>query len=221
MSGGAPGGQRRAAAGTPRCGLKGEHRRGGGTSRFLGCLAVLGVVAVMSPSPAAAYNQQPGDNVAVVDNSDSASPRVTASTVTSDNYGPRVENGNVAVARSHDCTGCRTVAVAVQMLLVEGATTYFAPQNGAGAVNVRCVRCQTFAYAFQYVVDPGHPVQLSDAGQGQVTRIERQIASVARSSASFPEMRAQLDQLTSELAGVVSGDLQSAGRSTRDARESD
>ena len=124
--------------------------------------------------------------------------------------GPTVANDNEAVAYA-SCTDCRTVAAAVQIVLVEGPTNDFRPTNVALALNEGCVRCATFAFARQVVLSPGTHVEIGEQAEVQIQGIQGQISAVAASAESFPDMTADLDGLTEQLVAVVQGEVQRAG----------
>src|SRR2546421_3823146 len=63
-----------------------------------------------------------------------------------------VEPVNAAIAYS-SCNGCQTLAVALQINLMESNVTTFQPQNVALAVNYQCFHCITIADAIQYNLD--------------------------------------------------------------------
>jgi putative peptide zinc metalloprotease protein len=65
--------------------------------------------------------------------------------------GRPVTNTNSAFALAH-CTGCTTVAVSFQVVLVVGESRTIAPINVADAKNVGCPACVTTAIADQIVV---------------------------------------------------------------------
>lgn len=153
------------------------------------------------------------NNLVEVTNSNSAQPAVgTGVALAYDGPGAAVTDENLAYAQSSDCTGCRTVAVAVQVIVVAGSPSNFQPQNAAVAVNSSCNSCQTFAYAHQYVVQMTHPFVYSSAYQAaaaQVERISWQIYSVAHSGEDFATMSSQLDQLSLQYFTTVDRALQS------------
>ena len=65
--------------------------------------------------------------------------------------GEDVHNQNAAAATS-SCNDCRTVAVAAQAVIIQRTdATTIAPKNVAVAINAECVRCETFAAAYQFV----------------------------------------------------------------------
>jgi hypothetical protein len=123
-----------------------------------------------------------------------------------------VETENLASARS-SCVNCRTVAVAVQAVLITGSPSIVRPKNAAVAVNADCSGCQTFAAAYQYVVTTGGPAHLSADGHRQVGSIRAEIAALAASALSFEELDAQLDGAVSRLWRVIDDELVAAGGS--------
>ena len=137
------------------------------------------------------------DNLVQVDNSNPASPAVsTASAVAFDTGNTAVTNGNLAYSHSVNCTGCRTVTVAVQAVVIEGNPTDIEPQNAAVALNENCTSCQTFAYAHQYVFSPHHTVRLDGEARDRLAGIQRAINWVANSGTDFATMSSRLDQLS-------------------------
>jgi hypothetical protein len=170
---------------------------------------VLGsAVPVHADSPPAGQ-----DNIVMVTNTAGGDLKARSRTTVSHNPGPTVSNQNYAEAYAHDCTGCRTVAAAVQVVVVEGSTTSFTPTNAALAINENCHSCQTFAYANQYVFSPLRPVELSDSAREQLAEVRDQIAEVVRSQKPFPQMSADLDSLSSQLISIVRAEIQRAGTS--------
>lgn len=178
---------------------------------------VMAIAGLGAPVAAHADTRRGGaDNVVMVNNSNDGALAARSRAVVSHDPGPTVGNQNYAQAYAHDCTGCRTVAAAVQVVLVEGATTNFTPANAAVAVNEKCYFCQTFAYANQYVFSPRRPVRLSDDAREQISEINGQIAEVVRSQESFPEMSAQLDSLSGRLQDIVRAEIARAGTSAEE-----
>jgi hypothetical protein len=125
---------------------------------------------------------------------------------------PTVASANIASALSTDCTGCRTVAVAFQAVLVTGDPHTFTPANAATAVNAGCHSCATYAYAYQYVVSTGGPVRISTSGRAQLGDIQRRIDAVARSTASFWTLTEELDELAAEFSSVIDSESIAAGQ---------
>jgi hypothetical protein len=114
---------------------------------------------------------------------------------------------NIAAARSHDCTGCRTLAVAVEVVLVPVTPTRSAPVNIAYALNERCSSCATYAGAWQYAVQTGGVRRLGGKAMDKIENLAEQIEEVARSGQDFPTIDAQLDSLTSQIWDTVNQDV--------------
>jgi putative peptide zinc metalloprotease protein len=178
-------------------------------------VAVLVVVATMgllgAPGAVGADTAAGGANnvVLVTNKSDNAVAARGRATVSLD-PGPTVGNQNLAVARA-SCTGCRTVAAAVQVVVVEGDVTDFQPVNAALAVNSTCQSCDTFAYANQVVLSPGRPVHMSDDAEESIAQVNRAMGAVVRSPESFTAMTTDLDNLTQTLVGIVQAEIARAG----------
>jgi len=150
------------------------------------------------------------NNVVYVRNLVTGAVLTRARTSVAHDPGPTVANDNEALAYA-SCTDCRTVAAAVQVVLVEGPTTDFRPTNVAVALNENCLRCATFAFARQVVLSPGTHVEIGEAAEEQIEGIQARIRAVAASSESFPDMTVDLDGLTEQLVAVVQGEVQRAG----------
>jgi putative peptide zinc metalloprotease protein len=105
-----------------------------------------GYVFATPPAPG------PGDNQAVAVSYDDGQTVTDSSTaMTWERDGSDVDNRNEAYALA-SCLGCRTRAVAFQVLLVVGHHGTIAPSNKAVALNERCVRCSTRSLAIQLVL---------------------------------------------------------------------
>jgi len=176
-------------------------------------LAILSTIGLAAPASAAG-----GDNVVLAFNyvDDSHLPRsgVAVTTAAADT----VETENLAYAKG-SCDACRTVAVAVQAVLITSDASVITPKNAAVAVNEGCTSCETMAAAYQYVVTTGGPVHLSATGQQQVAELRREIGAVAASGLPFLELDAALDQLVERLRTVIDEEIVSAGGTPHGAVE--
>lgn len=121
---------------------------------------------------------------------------------------------NLAVAKA-SCTDCRTVAVAVQAVLITRPSNVITPKNVAAALNSDCQGCHTMAAAYQCVVTTTGPVTIGADGQQKIADLRSEIAAVAASDSDFPEIEAQLDGLVAELWDVIDGALAAAGEAKR------
>jgi hypothetical protein len=156
------------------------------------------------------------NNVVVAETSEDGATRVRSMLQVSTAGGPSVTSANIAAAASTACTGCSTTAVAVQVVLVSGTPSYFAPANFAGAVNAGCSSCGAFAYAWQYVPQVSRTVTLSPEARQRLADLRAAIADTA--AAYDPKvvedaiaMDAALDKLTAELKSVVDEAIAGAG----------
>ncbi len=138
-------------------------------------------------------------NIVQAENSDSSHPVVRTGVVGALDEGNSVTDTNIAYAHSLNCTGCRTVAVAIQVVVYEGSPTNYQPQNGAVAVNEACQSCQTFAYAHQYLIQTTKGFSFQDGSYQQLAQIDWKISQVAHSGEDFATMSSQLDQLSLQL----------------------
>jgi len=127
-----------------------------------------------------------------------------------------VVNSNEAYALA-TCTGCRTVAVAFQVVLVVGSADIVVPQNLSGAVNYACVECVTTALAQQLVVSVPEP--LDAATVAELEALWREIAAFGASLEGLPlsEIQARLADYERQILAVVGVDPSAPSTSTPSA----
>jgi putative peptide zinc metalloprotease protein len=116
-----------------------------------------------------------------------------------------VLNTNEAYALS-SCTGCQTVAVAFQVVLVLGEANVVVPQNLSAAVNYACVQCVTYALATQLVLTVSGPL-----GADTTARLEqlwKELEAFGRSIKDLPlsQIQARLTEFESQILAVVRSD---------------
>jgi putative peptide zinc metalloprotease protein len=104
------------------------------------------------------------------------------------------------------CTGCRTVAVAFQVVLMVGSVDVAVPQNLSAAVNYACVECVTYALATQLVVSL--PGALSDAGSAELAEIWADLQAFGQQIEGVPlsELRDRLTDFEERILAVVRED---------------
>ncbi len=78
------------------------------------------------------------------------------------------------------CTGCRSVAAALQIVLVPGRPANLAPVNGAYAYNYQCTSCLSYAYANQKLVYVPRDFEMSGRLRRQVAAISARVAAQVR-----------------------------------------
>ena len=154
------------------------------------------------------------DNVVIAEATGAPGTAVTRSSVLAQPTGTNeLTSANVARAESHDCFGCRAVAVAFEAVFATGRPSVVTPANVATAVNLNCTGCDTFAFAFQYVVLTGGPAHLSAAGQQAVAQLSREVADVTAADLSPFERLAQLQGLGARFQAIVDTELVHTGGS--------
>ena len=169
-------------------------------------VALAGPTGVVGADPAGGAN-----NVVLVSNTVDGSTTARDGVQVAYDPGDTVANQNVASSKGTDCTGCRTVAVAMQVVVVESSPSDFEPHNAAAATNNNCSGCTTYAFAFQYVVQPGRVVYISSTGQQRLASLRRQVDTVTASSLSYDDMKAQLESLFVQIVQTVNDDMRAAG----------
>jgi hypothetical protein len=131
-----------------------------------------GGCAFGTPSFVAADDDEGGTNHVVhVRNSVDNTVRTRGGLAVDSTGADRVTATNLAIAESHDCTACQSLAAAYQAVFVTGNPSYESPQNAAIATNTNCTGCGSFAFAYQYVLKIGERVHLSHGGRAEVRTI--------------------------------------------------
>ena len=178
---------------------------------------ILALVVAVVPASAGG-----GNNVVIVENTTNGGTLVDASTQVIPVPMDTVTSGNVAIAINADCVGCHSTAVAVQILIVRGTPSYFAPGNGAAAANGGCDSCGAYAYARQHWIQTSSNAHLSGAVRQRIAQLRQEISTAAASilpsdGATDPdlsrnkELDAKLNALTAELIQVVTSGIEASG----------
>lgn len=178
------------------------------TRRLLVLLTALVLAAGLGSAPAWAG---PGDNDAVAINLKDGTSIFRFAFSIRKTMSEVVDETNVAVAYS-SCDDCRTVALAVQVVLVTSDPDVVTPENVAVAVNYACTSCETFASAYQFVLSTGGPVKFTGAGNKALADIRRELRELLRSELPFDELQARIDALMDRLRQVLATELVPAGK---------
>lgn len=169
------------------------------------CLVALGLMT------GGAYADGAGPtNQVQVQNTHDGEARVASRAKAVEDRGPTVAPDNEATAYA-SCTSCRTVAVAIQVVLAVGPASDSRPTNSAVAVNYECHFCATFAYANQVLLNTDSDVHLGPEAEQQLHDLRDQVDHVAASDEAFDQMSADLDGLTQQMAAVVQSEIDHAG----------
>ena len=124
--------------------------------------------------------------------------------------GDVVDSQNAAVAYSQ-CERCRTVAIAIQVVLVSSSPSVVTPQNVAIAVNESCNLCETFASAYQFVLGTGGPVRFTQDGRKDLHEIRKDLKELRASDLSAAELDTEVDAIVDRLRGVLETQLVPVG----------
>ena len=161
-----------------------------------------------------------GDNIVVVVNQHDGKREARSKDEIEFVGGDVVSSRNVAAAYSQ-CTGCRTVAVAVQVVLATGSASEVTPQNMALAINQQCTGCTTMAWAYQYMATTGGDVRLADGVKAAFHSTGAQIADLIEQPLAFEELDSRIDGLIDEMWAGISFELKRIGkpqgRTTKDS----
>ena len=119
--------------------------------------------------------------------------------------GDTVANTNEAYALA-SCTGCQTVAVAFQVVLILGNANVVVPENVAAAVNYSCVQCVTQALATQLVVTLSGP--LSAQSTADLAELWKEISAFGASIQDVPlsELQERLTEFERQILAIVQQD---------------
>lgn len=172
-------------------------------------LAAFLVQVVGSAAPAVAQSQ---DNTAVaVNKKDGTSVfklAFSVKTVTGE-----VDATNTAVAYA-SCSDCRTVAAAIQVVLVSGDVTSASVENEALAVNYQCSECETLAVAYQFVYGDGQELEFTKEGKRRLRDLKKQFYDLKmRDDLTLDELAVEIGRIAAEVAVVVDTEVQAKNAS--------
>jgi putative peptide zinc metalloprotease protein len=188
---------------------------GGGGARAQTTPSTLTPAAPSVPSPAVSGQSAGGGgpkNLVLVQNLGDGRLKLDGNVQLGRIPGPVAAPANVAQAYS-SCTGCQTLAVALQVDLISADTRQATPENVAVAVNYACTDCDTVALAFQYVLTVDDPTQVPDRANQLMAQMRQELhgmqgdptltlsdaeARVAAVVAQFQDLVASLNQQQDE-----------------------
>ena len=160
-----------------------------------------------------------GDNTVVAVNTKDGSSEFKVSFKMVRTSSDVVDESNIAVAFA-SCEACETVAIAFQVVLVNGTPSVVIPENYAIALNFECTSCETLASAYQFVLGTDGNVHFSPEGNRALAQIRQAIRDVARSEElTFDEMQVELDALAADLRTVLTEEMVASGPPDVDVQE--
>jgi putative peptide zinc metalloprotease protein len=122
-----------------------------------------------------------------------------------------VDQSNAAVA-FNSCEECQSIAVAFQIVLIFSDPDVVSPTNLALALNYECDACVAFASAYQWVLTTGGPVHFTAEGNTRLAELRKRLQELLKSDVTLEQLRAELDQIKSEVADILANELVPAGR---------
>jgi len=170
------------------------------------------LVLSLSGSPAWAQESGGGgDNVAIAINTKDGTTVFKLAFAIRRALGDVVDQGNAAVAFA-TCEACRTVAIAIQTVLVFSDPSVVTPENLAIALNEGCTACETMAFAYQFVLGTDGPVHFTPEGNRTLADIRKQLKDLRTTDLAADELELQLDAIVGQLQEVINTQLVPAGR---------
>jgi putative peptide zinc metalloprotease protein len=144
-----------------------------------------------------------GKNVVQVNNQKDGKRRMRASIQLNRIPGPSVAPANLALAQA-SCTGCQTIAIALQIDLISTSAGHVTPQNAAVAVNYACSGCVTIAVALQYVISVDDPTQVPPEVNDLINEMERELRAIAKDkNASVRDVVSRIDAVLTQFRSLA------------------
>ncbi|MEV4611563.1 hypothetical protein AB0K43_03025 [Kitasatospora sp. NPDC049258] len=135
-------------------------------------------------------------------------------------YGDQIGAGadNRALASSRSCDGwqhCSSAALSFQIITMGGSHPKLHAGNVSKASNNHCAACETFAGAYQFVLDTPRPVTLSPDALRRLGQIEADLRTAARDQPP-QRLKAVADNLAEQVV-VILGEASAAASADRAA----
>src|SRR5690349_17325160 len=167
---------------------------------LLAALFALGLTAG-APSAASA-----GDNAAISVNTKDGTTVFKVAFAIRHVMGDVVDQTNGAVAYA-SCTDCAAVAVAFEIVLVEGDPSTVTPTNVAIAINDNCDPCVAVAEAYQFVLGTGGLVHFDNEGNKILSDIRKELHSLKKEDLTLDQLQAEMDSIAARIADVLANHL--------------
>lgn len=118
------------------------------------------------------------------------------------------ENSATAFA---SCEDCRTVAAAIQVVLVTGDPDSLEAENDALAINYQCSECETLAAAYQFVIAGGEELEFSKEGKRRLRELRKEFQALKqRDDLTTQQLATEIARIAGEVAKVVDTELVTA-----------
>src|SRR5919199_1086767 len=147
-------------------------------------LALLLVGGFAAGAPAAAR----ADNIEIAINTKDGATVFKVAFAIRHVMGNVVDESNAAVAYS-SCADCATVAIAMEIVLIQDNAQVITPTNIAIAYNELCSLCLTVAEAYQFVLTTGGNVHFDAEGNQILAQIKRELEQLKHEQLTLAELQ--------------------------------
>jgi putative peptide zinc metalloprotease protein len=166
-------------------------------------LAALFALGLTAGAPTAAFA---GDNAAISVNTKDGTTVFKVAFAIRHVMSDVVDQTNGAVAYA-SCTDCAAVAIAFEIVLVEGDPSTVTPTNVAIAFNENCDTCVAVAEAYQFVLGTGGLVHFDNEGNKTLADIRKELHSLKKEDLTLDQLQAELDSISARIADVLANHL--------------
>lgn len=126
--------------------------------------------------------------------------------------GPTAVADNLALATSVHCNGCRTIAISIEVDLVNGTPRATLGINHSRALDLWSQNSQTLADAVQFVVATGgYNLSLTSAGTDALNGILSSLQQEANSSTPVGDIQSQINSsVVPQIESILASDVTSS-----------
>ena len=118
-----------------------------------------------------------------------------------------VDATNTAIAFA-SCEDCKTVAAAIQVVLIAENPSSVDAENVAVALNYQCTECETLAAAYQFVFGTGEDVKFTPEGKRRLNELKQQFKDLKhRDDLTLSQLSREIAVIAGEVAEVVDTEL--------------
>jgi putative peptide zinc metalloprotease protein len=189
------------------------------TRRIVHVLAVLFAAAGLSIATPASASAQGGDNNAIAINTKDGSTVFKLSFAIRHVMSDVVDQSNAAVAYA-SCTDCTTVAIAIEIVLVEGSPSTVTPTNIAFAYNDQCSLCVTVADALQFVEGTNGQVRFDHEGNRILHDVKKELDALKHQNMTLDQLQAVIQDVYDKIKDVLDNHLVPVGKPEEQPTES-
>jgi putative peptide zinc metalloprotease protein len=175
--------------------------------RLLGLIAALATVALLTSMVGSAAPAGAQDNSAVAVNKKDGKSVFKLAFQVKKTMDSDVDAKNSAVAYA-SCDGCRTVAAAIQVVLVMDDPDSISAENTAVSINSQCSECETLAVAHQIVFASGDDMKFTPEGKRRLRELKKRFKALQRrDDLTLQQIADEIAIIAGEVAEVVDTEL--------------